>query len=33
MVSQIYIDAKAWENILAELLINWLKGNKVVKCR
>jgi len=27
MVTQIYIDAKACENILAELLIYWLKGN------
>ena len=33
MVSQIYIALKACENILAELLINWLKGNKVIKYR
>ncbi len=31
MVSQIYTDAKGCENILAELLINWLKGSKVKK--
>ncbi len=31
MVSQMYIDTKACENILAELLINWLKGSKVKK--
>jgi hypothetical protein len=31
MVVQIYVDTKACENILAELLINWLKGNYNIK--